>query len=152
MLRQKRQTRRRPASHSNPSWAGERQITDILDIVSPPNRMFAITYRAQDGRHVVLIQSASYNRMLEPVTKIAKVIYTSPSGVKVLSSAQDKWLAGILLQSSQATIQDPPSENRTGYLLQTPDGTFPALAVNGALTDDELHGLVDSLVRADTVQ
>jgi hypothetical protein len=136
----------------NPSWAGERQITDILDIVSPPNRMFAITYRAQDGRHVVLLQSASYNRMMEPMMKIGKVIYTSPSGIKVLSSAQDKWLAGILLQSSQATIQDPPAENRTGYLLQTPDGTFPALAVNGALTDEELHALVDSLVRADTVQ
>jgi hypothetical protein len=133
---------------SNPSWAGERQITDILDIVSPPNRMFAITYRAEDGRHVVLLQSASYNRMLEPMTKIAKVIYTSPSGVKVLSSAQDKWLAGILLQSSQATIQDPPSENRTGYLLQTQDGTFPALAVNGQLTDEELHQLIDSLVPA----
>ena len=137
---------------SNPSWAGERQITDILDIVSPPNRMFAITYRAQDGRHVVLIQSASYNRMLAPLTKIGKVVYTSPSGVKVLSGAQDKWLAGILLQSSQATIKDPPSENRTGYLLQTPDGTFPALAVNGAITDEELHALIDSLVRADTVK
>ena len=137
---------------SNPSWAGERQITDILDIVSPPNRMFAITYRAQDGRHVVLIQSASYNRMLAPMTKIGKVVYTSPSGIKVLSGAQDKWLAGILLQSSQATINDPPSENRTGYLLQTPDGTFPALAVNGAITDEELHALVDGLVRADTVK
>jgi hypothetical protein len=137
---------------SNPPWAGERQITDILDVVSPPNRMFAITYRAQDGRHVVLLQSASYNRMMEPITKIAKVVYTSPSGVKVLSGPQDKWLAGILLQSSQATIQDPPAENRTGYLLQTPEGTFPALAVNGTLTDEELHALVDSLVRANTVQ
>jgi hypothetical protein len=27
-------------------------------------------------------------------------------------------------------------------------GTFPALAVNGTLTDAELHGLADSLVRA----
>jgi hypothetical protein len=133
---------------ANPSWAGERQITDILDIVSPPNRMFAITYRAGDGRHVVLLQSASYNRMLEPITKIAKVVYTSPSGVKVLSGPQDKWLAGILLQSSQAVIQAPLSEERTGYLLQTPDGTFPALAVNGPVTDDELHQLVDSLVPA----
>jgi hypothetical protein len=133
---------------TNPAWAGEREITDILDIVSPPNRMFAISYRAQDGRHVVLIQSATYNRMLEPITKIAKVVYTSPGGVKVLSGPQDKWLAGILLQSSQATIKDPPSENRTGYLLQTPDGTFPALAVNGPLNDDELHQLVDSLVPA----
>jgi hypothetical protein len=133
---------------ANPSWAGERQITDLLDIVSPPNRMFAITYRADDGRHVVLIQSASYNRMLAPINKISKVVYTSPSGVKVLSSPQDKWLAGILLQSSQAIIQTPASENRTGYLLETPDGTYPALAVNGPLTDDELHRLVDGLVPA----
>jgi hypothetical protein len=137
---------------ANPAWAGERQITDILDIVSPPNRSFAITYQAEDGRHVVLLQSASYNRMLAPMTKIAKVVYASPNGVNVLSGPQDKWLAGILLQSSRAIIGDPPSEDRTGYLLQTPEGTFPALAVNGQLTDDELHALVDGLVRADAVK
>jgi hypothetical protein len=31
-------------------------------------------------------------------------------------------------------------------LLETPDGTFPALSVNGTLTEAELHDLVDSLV------
>jgi hypothetical protein len=90
--------------------------------------------------------------MLSPMTKIAKVVYTSPNGVNVLSGPQDKWLAGILLQSSRAIIGDPPSEDRTGYLLQTPEGTFPALAVNGQLTDEELHALVDGLVRADAVK
>jgi hypothetical protein len=132
-----------------PAWAPERQITDILDVASPPHRMFGITYRAKDGRHVVLVQSPSYNKMLGPMAaKTGKVIYTSPSGIKVLSGPRDKWLAGILLQSSRAAIKDPPSNDRTGYLLETPEGTFPALAVNGRITDEELHGLIDSLVPA----
>jgi hypothetical protein len=135
---------------SAPAWAGERQITDILDIVSPPNRMFAITYRGKDGRHVVLLQSASYNKMLAPMAKMAKVVYTSPSGVSVLSGGEqmDQWLAGILLESSRAVIDDRPSAERTGYLLQTPKGTYPALAVNGRLTEGELRQLIDSLVPA----
>ncbi len=133
----------------DPAWAGPRQIADILDIVSPPKRMFAIAHKAEDGRHVVLIQAPSYNRMIGPmVQKMGKVIYTSPSGIKVFSSSRDKWLAGILLQSAQASIGPANSDNRTGYVLRTPSGTFPALAVNGAMTDGELHTLIDSLVPA----
>ncbi len=49
---------------------------------------------------------------------------------------------------STGLFAGPPAKDRTCYLLETPEGTFPALAVNGALTDAELHGLVDSLVRA----
>ena len=132
----------------DPPWAGKPEITDILDVASPPQRMFAITYRAQDGRHVVLIQAHSYNKMAGPLTKMCKLVYQSPQGVKVWSGPQDKWLAGILLQSARATIKDPPSGNPTGYLLETPAGTFPALAVNGQVTEEELHALVDSLVPA----
>ena len=135
---------------SGPPWAGQRVITDILDIASPPHRMFAISYRGEDGRHVVLVQSYTYNKMLGPKAKsmLAKLVYTSPTGVKVWSGPLDKWLAGILLQSARSTIKDPPSEERTGYLLETPAGTFPILAINGSLSDDELHGLIDSLVPA----
>jgi len=132
----------------DPAWAGPRQITDILDIVSPPHRMFAVTHCAKDGRHVVLIHSHTYNTMLGPMAKTGRLVYQSPNGVKVWSGPRDKWLAGILLQSARAIIKDAPVENRTGYLLETPDGTFPALAVNGALSDAELHSLVDSLVPA----
>jgi hypothetical protein len=32
--------------------------------------------------------------------------------------------------------------------LESPAGTFPTLAINGQLTDEELHALVDSLVPA----
>ena len=133
-----------------PAWAGPRQIADILDIVSPPKRMFAIAYKAEDGRHVVLIQAPTYNRMIGPmVQKMGKIVYTSPNGIKVLSSARDKWLAEILLQSARAWIGPANSDDRTGYILQTPAGTCPALAVNGAMTDKELHALIDTLVPAE---
>jgi hypothetical protein len=132
----------------DPTWAGDRKITDILDIVSPPQRMFAITYKAKDHRHVVLLQSPSYNKMFAPLIKMGKLVYTSPSGIKVLSGPQDQWLAKILLQSARATIQEPPVAEPTGYLLETPEGTFPTLAVNGKISDEELHALIDSLVPA----
>jgi hypothetical protein len=81
--------------------------------------------------------------------KQGKVIYTSPTGVKVWSGAKDKWLAEILLQSARFVIKDPPAKERTGYVLETPAGTFPALAINGKLSEKELHGLVDSLIPAE---
>jgi len=131
-----------------PSWAGDRQITDILDMPSPPHRMFLATYRAKSGRHVVLLQSFSYNKMLGPMVKTGKLVYTSLGGIKVWSGPRDEGLARILLQSARATIQDPPGKELTGYLLETPAGTFPALAINGRVTEEELHVLIDSLVPA----
>jgi hypothetical protein len=131
-----------------PSWAGERQIADILDLPSPPHRMFATTYRAKDGRHVVLVQSYSYNKMLGPLVKVGKLVYTSPDGVKVWSGPQDQWMANLMLTSAQPFIKDRPGKEVTGYMLETPAGTFPVLAVNGKISEQELHGLVDSIVPA----
>ncbi len=45
-------------------------------------------------------------------------------------------------------IKDRPAEDRTGYALESPAGTFPALAINGSVTEEELHKLVDSLTPA----
>jgi hypothetical protein len=131
-----------------PSWAGERQITDILDVASPPHRMFLTKYRAKDGRHVVLMQSFSYNTILGPFVKTGKVIYTSSSGIKVWSGPRDEWLAKILLTSARASIIDPPGKETTGYILETAAGTFPALAINGKISKEELHSLIDSLAPA----
>jgi hypothetical protein len=82
------------------------------------------------------------------MAKTGRMVYQSPQGVKVWSSLKDKWLANIILQSARGFIKDVPVENRTGYLLETPHGTFPALAINGTLSDQELHNLIDSLVPA----
>jgi hypothetical protein len=131
-----------------PSWTDKRVITDILDVASPPHRMFSISYVAKDERHVVLVQSYTYNIGLGASAKSGTLVYTSPNGCKAWGSEKGKWLAGILLQSAGYVTGGAPAENRMGYLIETPAGTFPALAVNGPLSDEELHAIVDSLVPA----
>ena len=131
-----------------PSWTEKRTLVDVLDVASPPKRMFVVCEVAADGRHVVLVQSPTYNSMARMMVAQAELAYTSPSGVKVWSSSRGPWLAGILLQSAMMVTREKPADDRTGYLLETPAGTFPALAVNGKITDDELHTLVDSLMPA----
>jgi hypothetical protein len=135
----------------DPSWSARRQLVDMLDMASPPHRMFAAVYPANDKRHVVLTQAHTFNANFGPLVRKGKLLYTSPSGVKVWNSKFDQQMAEILLSSMAGTGQfftEKPAKDRTGYLLETPEGTFPALVVNGTLTDAELHGLVDSLVRA----
>ncbi|MFC1538697.1 anti-sigma factor family protein [Candidatus Latescibacterota bacterium] len=133
---------------SGPPWTEQYEITDILDIVSPPHRMFSIIYRAEDGRHVVLIQAHTFNKFFGHITKISKLKYTSPNGFKVWSGIQNKWMAKIFLDSSRSIIKDPPSKDRTGYILESPDGTFPCIAINGELSDNEFRNLIDNLLPA----
>ena len=132
----------------NPPWAGHREIVDCIDPPSPGHRMFCIAYRADDGRHVVLVQSHTYNKTLGNFARKGQLVYTSPNGFKVWGGGPDKWYSGILLSSARFTIKDPPSDDRIGYVLESPAGTFPSLAVNGTLTDEELHSLIDSLIPA----
>jgi len=133
---------------TKPSWTGNIEITDCIDPATEGGRMFILTARAEDGRHLVLVQSPTYNAALGTVVKQGKMVYTSPNGFKVWGGGPQKWYSKILLESAQAFIKDPPSENRIGYVLESPTGTFPALAVNGPVTDEELHKLVDSLMPA----
>jgi hypothetical protein len=86
--------------------------------------------------------------MLGSAVKAGTLAYTSPNGFKVWGGGPQKWYSQILLQSAQSFIKDKPSEDRIGYILESPAGTFPALAVNGPVTDEELHKLVDSLMPA----
>jgi len=131
-----------------PSWTGAIEITDCIDPASLGGRMFIMTARADDGRHLVLVQSPTYNMMLGQFVKAGQVVYASANGFKVWGGGPQKWYSQILLQSAQASIKDPPSEDRIGYILESPAGTFPALAINGPVSDEELHKLVDSLMPA----
>jgi len=133
---------------AKPAWTGTIDITDAIDPASPGGRMFIMAARAEDGRHLVLVQSPTYNAMLGRVVQQGQIVYTSRNGFKVWGGGPQKWYSGILLQSAQYVIKDPPSENRTGYILESPAGTFPALAINGPVADEELHHLVDSLTPA----
>jgi hypothetical protein len=131
-----------------PAWAGAIEITDCIDPGGPGARMFIMTARADDHRHLVLVQSPTYNMALGQFVKTGQLVYTSPNGFKVWGGGPQKWYSQILLQSAQDSIKDPPSEDRIGYVLESPAGTFPALAVNGPVSDEELHKLVDSLAPA----
>jgi len=133
---------------TTPAWAKDPTIIDCIDPASLGKLMFIFACRADDHRHLVLVQSPSYNMMLGQVVRQGKLVYTSPNGFKVWGGGMDKWMAQILLQSARAWIKDAPAEDRIGYILESPVGTFPALAINGPVTDEELHGLIDSLMPA----
>ena len=132
---------------AQPAWTGAVQITDCLDPAAG-DRGFILTARADDHRHLVLVQTPIYNITLGSVVKAGTLVYTSPNGFKVWGGGPQKWYSQILLQSVQWFIKDKPSEDRIGYVLESPAGTFPALAINGPVTDEELHKLVDSLIPA----
>lgn len=132
---------------AQPAWTDAVQITDCLDPASG-GRAFLLIARADDHRHVVLVQAPIYNLTLGSVVKTRTLVYTAPNGFKVWGGGPQKWYSQILLQSAQYVIKDKPSEDRIGYVLESPAGTFPALAINGPVTDDELHRLVDSLIPA----
>jgi len=132
----------------NPSWTEQIQIVDVIDPASPGERMYIFAARADDGRHLVMVQSPTYNKALGGLIKTGTLVYTSPNGFKIWGGGPDKWFAEILLTSAQSVIKDPPSDDRVGYILESPAGTFPALAINGSLSDEELHELIDTLIPA----
>jgi hypothetical protein len=145
---------------ADPPWTTERRIMALRDPTSALSWMFVTAYRAKDGRHVVLVQAAMYNKMFEQLMatmagpqgeglkKNLKEIYASPSGFKVWSMMKGTGMGAMILTAARDWLNAEPLSDSAGYLVQTPAGTFPALAVNGSLTDDELHALIDSLVPA----
>ena len=132
----------------NPSWTEQIQIVDVIDPASPGERMYIFAARADDERHLVMVQSPTYNKALGVLIKTGTLVYTSPNGFKIWSGGPDKWFAEILLTSASFIVKDPPSDDRIGYILESPAGTFPALAINGPLSDEELHELIDTLIPA----
>jgi len=130
-----------------PSWAEEPEITDVADLVSPGHRMFVITYRGKDGRDLVFCQSNTFNKFFPSVLKQGRLIYTSSNGFKAWAGGPEKWWTEIHLRSAGLT----PADDRSGYVFESPEGTYPSLAINGQLTNEELRNLVDSLVSARNV-
>ncbi len=141
---------------SDPPWAGQRDITDLPDILSRPHRLFIISYLAGDGRHLILAQSHTHNEILGKVladrdpTKV-QLAYTSPTGVKVWTTSPDNQMSSKLLRSSRHIIgisKRSISKQCVGWWIETPVGTFPFLAINGPVSEEELHAIIDSLVSA----
>jgi len=139
----------------DPSWTYDRKIYDLPDETSPPARFFPITYKAKDGRDIVLCQGESFNRyftaVFGEVQERGEQVpwkYESENGFKVMHQNDKKtemWWTEFALKSSGFE----PNANRVGYILMSPTKTFMVLAINGPISNQELKGLVDSLIPAD---
>jgi hypothetical protein len=136
---------------SYPSWAPERMIIDVKDSTSETGeRMFAVLYRAEDHRHVVLMQAAAYNRMMGQMVKAAEanVVFEAPNGFKLWFVPEGKRGAHIAFSSVRAVLKESASPDAVGYVLESPAGTYPGLVINGRVSVEELKELVNSLVPA----
>ncbi len=131
-----------------PAWATEEHITDLIDITNRPHRMFGILYRAGDGRHVVLTESAMQSEMFAFLKDRLPVLYTSPSGNRLRPMPDAHKQAVALISAVRVYTGSGPSKDCTAYLVETPAGTILPLAVNGRVSDQELHGIVDRVVGA----
>ncbi len=131
---------------SKPSWTDQPQIVRISLPHEPIQKMFFVGYRAKDGRHLVLAQMSNKEKKFLKLKK--GLIYTGQNGFKVWSPKEDKWLTNILLNSARPIIQSQPSDDCSSLILESPKDTLLLLAINGRLTDDELHILIDNLVPA----
>ncbi len=136
----------------DPPWTGTVHIIEATDPVTPGHLMYVLAALADDGRHLVLAQSETFNKMLGQKVKQGHIVYTSAGGFKVWAGGPDKWYSKILLDSARDIIQDSPSDERIGYVIESPVGTFIPMAVNGPVTDDQLHSVVDSLIPAKEYQ
>ena len=132
----------------NPPWTAQAQITEFNFF---GQHTFTTIYRADDGRHVVLSQDASYKKKLEPkIKEQGQIVYTSPNNFKLWRGEGDreKWFSKILLKSAGHVIDDAPADDRTGCVIESPTNTFLLLAINGPATGQELHQLANILIPA----
>ncbi len=136
----------------DPSWTNQRVIYDLPDSTNPTARFFCTTYRSKDGRDIALTQGESFTRYFSVLFNKVKEqgnqvpwTYESDNGVKVLHQDDkntEMWWTEFALRSSGFD----PQANRVGYILLSPTETFLALAINGPISEQELHSLADSLI------
>jgi hypothetical protein len=142
----------------NPSWTDDCKIYDLPDEASPSARFFAATYHAKDGRDITLTQGESFTRYFSATfAKIQELgeqspwAYESKNGFKALHQSDGGDKKGEMYWTEFALKSSgfEPTANRVGYILMSPAKTFLTLAINGPVSEQELQGLVDSLVPAD---
>ncbi|MCK5269657.1 MAG: hypothetical protein KAJ46_02685 [Sedimentisphaerales bacterium] len=131
---------------TRPAWAKEPRIMEVSNVMGVGDDIYMTFAIADDGRHVVLMQSQMMSKMLLSKIRTGKLVYSSSNGLKVYRGGPEKWYSNILLQSAGNVLPDNPSPDRTGCAIESPSGMVILIAVNGSITDDELFNIADSLV------
>jgi hypothetical protein len=143
---------------SDPNWTKSRMIIDVMDPMNPPARMFIVVYepnKDNDTRMVMLIQSQTHNKYMGAMFKQAeaqgkKLDYKEyANGCKIY---RDTGSAAFWTELCFKNASVEPAKDRSGFIVKTPAETFTLIAVNGAVTDEELTGLVNSLIPAKDYQ
>ncbi len=142
---------------TDPPWTTGRIIIDTVDPMNPPARMFVIVYapKQDDPRMVMLIQSPTHNKYMTTIFKQVEsqghsLPYTEyENGCKLYRNigGEDFWTK-ICFQN----VGIEPAKERSGFVVVTPSGTVPLIAVNGRVTEEELTEMVNSLIPAKDYQ
>jgi len=134
---------------TRPAWTKEPRIMEVSNVMGIGDDIYMTFAIADDGRHVVLMQSQMMSKMLLSKIRTGELIYTSESkGLKVYRGGPEKWYSNILLESVGNVLPDKPSPDRTGCAIESPSGMVILIAVNGPVTDDELFNIANSLAPA----
>jgi hypothetical protein len=130
----------------NPSWTGDLNLIDVLDVASPPKRMFIARYQSRnDERHLVMVQSHTYNMMMDSLNTVPSWLSTS-NGMTVWGGGPEQaWWTGIVLKAAQVKAAD----DRIGCMIKTPGDTWIALVINGPIDQDQLQALIETLIPAE---
>jgi len=131
---------------TRPAWTIEPRVMEVSNVMGVGDDIYMTFAIADDGRHVVLMQSQMMSKMLLSKIRTGLLVYTSSNGLKVYRGGPEKWYSNILLESVH--LPDEPSPDRTGCAIESPSGMVILIAVNGPVTDDELFNIADSLVPA----
>ena len=134
------------ALSTKPSWTKEPRVIKVSNVMGIGDDIYMTFAIADDGRHVVLMQSQMMSKMLLSKIRTGELVYTSSNGLKVYRGGPEKWYSNILLESVGNILPDKPSPDRTGCAIESPSGAVILIAVNGSITDDELFDAVESLV------
>jgi hypothetical protein len=131
-----------------PAWANKPRTLKTPNVMGLGDDIYMTCSLAEDGRHVVFMQSKMMSEMLLNKIRTGEHVYTSASGLKVYRGGPEKWYSGILLEAVGSMLPDKPSADRIGCGIETPDEGVILLSINGPATDEELHNLIDSLMLA----
>jgi hypothetical protein len=105
---------------------------------------------------VMLVQSQTHNKYMGAMFKqveaqggykLPYVEYANGCKVYRNTSGEAYWTE-LCFKNSNVE----PAKDRCGFIVVTPSGTIPLIAVNGPVTEEELAGLVNSLIPAKDYQ
>ncbi len=140
----------------HPRETVQREIVDVMDPASPPQRLMIVMYDTEVEAFVTLIQCQTVTRYITTSLKNWqkegvqwRPIYTTARGFKLYDIHA---LGGIdwVLETIYAQLKVTPAPNQNGYVFETPDGHYVLMGINGWMPGNELEQLADTLIPAET--